>query len=301
MYVALVNDQSTINPRQRTAYIRQILAEDVYLTDAFNALGVETERVDWADSAVKWSRFDAILIRQTWDYFERFDEFSAWLDRVEHQTTVVNPVPVMRWNADKRYLLELVAAGVPTVRTQVVDRSSAAPSLAAMMDEQGYAAAVIKPAVSGAGRETWRIERSDAEQQQVRWQALVAQEDMLLQPFMPEIVESGEVSVIVIAGQVTHAVRKIAAAGEFRVQDDHGGTVHIHQPTQAEIAQAEQAISAVSGDVAYARVDVVESTTGPQVMELELIEPELFFRHAPEAAHALAKTVIDCSQTDLTS
>ena len=292
MLVALVNDHQSINPQNPNAYIRQILGEDAYLTEAFQALGAETMRVDWADVAVDWAAFDAILIRQTWDYFERFDEFSIWLDRVESLTRVFNPVPVMRWNADKRYLPELSDAGVATVPTQVIGRQHTVPGLAELMDQYGYATAVIKPAVSGAGRETWRIARQQASEHETRWQRLVAQEDMLLQPFMPAIVESGEVSLIVIAGQVTHAVRKIAAPGEFRVQDDHGGTVHAHAPTSVEIALAEQAIAAVQGEVLYARVDLVESSAGPLVMELELIEPELFFRQAPEAAEHLAQAVL---------
>ena len=292
MLVALVNDHQSINPQNPNAYIRQILGEDAYLTQAFQARSAETMRVDWADAVVDWSAFDAILIRQTWDYFERFDEFSVWLDRVESLTRVFNPVPVMRWNADKRYLPELSDAGVATVPTQVVGRQHTVPGLAELMGLYGYATAVIKPAVSGAGRETWRIARQQASEHETRWQRLVAQEDMLLQPFMPAIVESGEVSLIVIAGQVTHAVRKIAAPGEFRVQDDHGGTVHAHAPTAVEIALAEQAIAAVQGEVLYARVDLVESSAGPLVMELELIEPELFFRQAPEAAEHLAQAVL---------
>ena len=292
MRIALVNDHSTINPRDPDAYVRQILAEDAYLNTAFQALGATSTRVDWADAALDWASFDAILIRQTWDYFERFDEFSAWLGRVEPLTRVVNPVPVMRWNADKRYLVELSDAGVPTVPTQVIDKQPAAPGLAGLMSHHGYAAVVIKPVVSGAGRETWRITHEQVGEHETRWRQLVAQEDMLLQPFMPAIVESGEVSLIVVDGQVTHAVRKIAAPGEFRVQDDHGGTVHPHAPTAVEVALAEQAIAAVRGQVSYARVDLVDSPAGPLVMELELIEPELFFRHAPVAAGKLAQAVM---------
>ena len=114
---------------------------------------------------------------------------------------------------------------------------------------------------------------------------------MLIQPFMPSIVDRGEVSLVVIAGSVTHAVRKIAAPGEFRVQDDHGGTVHEHAATAAEIAISERAIAAIPGDVYYARIDLVEGPHGPLVMELELIEPELFFRHNPRAADKLAGAV----------
>lgn len=286
--IALVNDCRWIDPPDPDAYARNILTEDRILSEALVANGMTVSRVDWADRHIDWRRFDAIVIRQTWDYFERLDEFRAWLDRVELLTRVVNPADVIRWNWNKRYLVDLIEAGVPTVPTVVIERQTPAPDLAEVLAQHGFSEAVIKPAVSGAGRETYRIQGENIETARALWQRLVGQEDMLLQPFMPAIVEHGEVSLIVIDGQVTHAVRKIAAPGEFRVQDDHGGTVHVHTPTEAEAAVARQALAATPEPVAYARVDLVQTDDGPVVMELELIEPELFFRQEPNAAGRLA-------------
>lgn len=286
--VALVNDHRWIDPPDPDAYARNILTEDRILSEALVASGMTVSRVDWADRHIDWRRFDAIVIRQTWDYFERLDEFRAWLDRVESLTRVVNPAGVIHWNRNKRYLIDLIEAGVPTVPTVVIERQTPAPDLAGLLAQHGFAEAVIKPAVSGAGRETYRIQGENIETARALWQRLVGQENMLLQPFMPAIVEHGEVSLIVIDGQVTHAVRKIAAPGEFRVQDDHGGTVHVHTPTEAETAVARQALAATPEPVAYARVDLVQTDDGPVVMELELIEPELFFRQEPNAAGRLA-------------
>lgn len=291
MRIALVNDHRWIDPVQPDAYARTILAEDRYLVDAFHALGIDSARVDWADPGVDWAGFDAALIRQTWDYFDRFEAFGAWLDRAEQATRLVNPARVVRWNWNKRYLVELSEAGVPTVPTRLVDRSDAPPDLGDLMDLHGYDEAVIKPAVSGAGRETHRLSRRRVEDEPELWNRLVAQEAMLLQPFMPEIMASGEVSLVVIDGEITHAVRKLAAPDEFRVQDDHGGTVTGHIPTDTEIEIARHALTATPEPVAYARVDLVATATGPVVMELELIEPELFFRRQPGAAGALAQCV----------
>ncbi|MEM1081493.1 MAG: hypothetical protein AAGH65_07910, partial [Pseudomonadota bacterium] len=172
------------------------------------------------------------------------------------------------------------------------ERTDDAPRLAALMVEQDLDEGVIKPAVSGAGRETWRVAAHQANDFQPRWQQLLRDEAMLFQPFMPAIIEQGEVSLIVIGGQVMHAVRKVAAAGEFRVQDDHGGTVHSHRPNADEVHIAEQAIAAVNGSVAYARVDLVNGPEGPMIMELELIEPELFFRNEPESAVRLVEQIV---------
>ncbi len=300
--IALVNDERWIAPKEPDGYARTILAEDAHLERAFEAAGAATERVAWSDPAIDWTGFDALLIRQTWDYFERYDEFMAWLDRIDGTVQVVNPVEVIRWNADKRYLVELLDAGVATVPTIVVERGDGSRSLRERMRAAGWDEVVIKPAVSGAGRETYRvsIDRDDAVEP--RWQALVGAEDMLIQPFVPAIVETGEVSLIVIGGEATHAVRKIAAPGEFRVQDDHGGTVHRHAATDEERGLAERAIrraaeragvETTGREIAYARVDLVDTPGGPQVMELELIEPELFFRNHPPSADALAAAVLD--------
>jgi len=289
--IAIVNDHRWIAPVGHDDYTRNILEEDALLIDALQRLGASCVRVDWASSAIDWSGFDAAVIRQTWDYFERYAEFRSWLDRIEPLTRVINPVSVLRWNGDKRYLAELAERGVATVPTRVVARQPNPPSLAESLSREGWTEAVIKPAVSGAGRETWRVKRSSDFEQ--RWQRLVREEDMLIQPFMPEIVESGEVSLMVIAGRVTHAVLKRAAPGEFRVQDDHGGTVHPHEPLPGEIRMAEQAIAAVPGNVTYARVDLVDSLEGPRLMELELIEPELFFRNQPIAADRFAAAVFE--------
>ncbi|NKI36117.1 hypothetical protein HFP89_13180 [Wenzhouxiangella sp. XN79A] len=294
--IALVNDDRWVDPVERTAYVTNILTEDGLLERAFEALGARPERVAWSDPGIDWTRFDALLIRQTWDYFERFAEFRAWLDRIDGAVHVVNPVEVIRWNADKRYLVDLAEAGVAAVPTRVVERGDGDGSLAGRMEAAGWNEVVIKPAVSGAGRETYRIARADAAAREALWQARVAAEDMLIQPFAPAIVDSGEVSLVVIDGQATHAVRKIAAEGEFRVQDDHGGTVHPHAPTAAECALAERAISCAARrtgrEIAYARVDLVDAPDGPQVMELELIEPELFLRQHPPAAERLAQAVL---------
>lgn len=295
--IALVNDDRWIDPAERTPYVQNILDEDAQLERAFEQAGAATERVAWSDPEQDWTSFDALLIRQTWDYFERYAEFMAWLDRIDGAVRVVNPVAVIRWNADKRYLVDLDDAGISTVPTRVVGRGDTDASLADHMREAGWNKIVIKPAVSGAGRETYRVAGGEAEDREALWQRLVRSEDMLVQPFVPAILDSGEVSLVVIDGEATHAVRKIAAPGEFRVQDDHGGTVHPHEPNEAERALAERSISAAiartGAEIAYARVDLVDTPEGPQVMELELIEPELFFRNHPPAADRLARAVLD--------
>src|SRR5690606_19523494 len=227
----------------------------------------------------------------TWDYFERFTEFSAWLERVAARTRLLNPPALVRWNVDKHYLAELRARGVHTVPTTFVERGSDV-GLAELLQTHALDDAVIKPAVSGAARHTHRVSPSTAAAHEDRWAARLREEAMLLQPFVRDVVERGETTVVVIDGRCTHAVRKVAKPGDFRVQDDHGGTVHPHAASPEELAFAERAVAACDPRPLYGRVDMVRDDDGRlAVMELELVEPELWFRLEPSAAGRLAEGI----------
>jgi glutathione synthase/RimK-type ligase-like ATP-grasp enzyme len=148
---------------------------------------------------------------------------------------------------------------------------------------------VIKPAVSGAARHTYRIDARTAAAHESIFAELLEREAMLVQPFLPSIVVDGEITLVVIDGHVTHGLRKRAKPGDFRVQDDHGGTVHPHQPSAEEVELAERAIAACDPSPIYGRVDMVRDRSDRlAVMELELVEPELWFRLEPAAARRLA-------------
>ena len=272
-------------------YSRQLHAEDRYVVEALQALGLRVIRRDWADPANTSGDAQSLLFRSTWDYFDRFATFSPWLEQVSQQCQLFNPAPLLRWNVDKHYLAYLQTAGVRIVPTHIIevgDPHTLADQLALFDDEQW----ILKPAVSGAARHTYRFHRQQVADYQAIYAELIAHESLLLQPFQHAITEQGELSIIVIDGKVTHAIRKTAKAGDFRVQDDHGGTVHPHEATAEEIAFAQAAVAAVPFDVVYARVDVIRDNHGQlAVMELEMVEPELFFRYCPAAAEHLARAV----------
>jgi glutathione synthase/RimK-type ligase-like ATP-grasp enzyme len=156
----------------------------------------------------------------------------------------------------------------------------------------GLTDAVLKPAVSGAARHTYRVDPSTAAAHEPVLAARLRKEAMLLQPFQREVIERGEITVVVIDGHCTHAARKVAKPGDFRVQDDHGGTVHPHVATPEQIALAERAMAACEQPPLYGRVDMIRDNDGHlAVMELELVEPELWFRLAPIAAERLAAAI----------
>lgn len=272
-------------------YLGNILADDRLLQAALAHRGLTSVRVDWAAPEVDWSRFRCAVFRTTWDYFDRFAEFCAWLERTQHQTRLCNPASTIRWNMDKHYLADLEARGVPVVPCCFLERGSSR-TLAEVLQEQGWADAVLKPCVSGAARHTYRVTSHSASEFEAILTSLLRDEAMIVQPFQTDIVERGEVTLMVLGGRLSHAVRKTAKPGDFRVQDDHGGTVHDYLPTKEEIAFAERAMNACDPLPVYGRVDMVRDNEGRlAVMELELIEPELWLRLHPSAAESFADAV----------
>lgn len=272
-------------------YLGNILRDDALLIEALARQGLSAVRVDWARDDVDWSAFRTAVLRTTWDYFDRFSEFMAWLERVEPLTRLCNSAEIVRWNLDKHYLHDLAARGVPVVPSRFLERGEPA-SLIDLLGETGWTEAVIKPCVSGAARHTYRVDRSTAAAVQQLLDPLLALESFLLQPFVADVVTSGEDTLVAIAGRVTHGLRKKAKPGDFRVQDDHGGTVHPLEPSAEQVAFAERALAACVPIPAYGRVDMVRLDDGSlAVMELELVEPELWLRLHPPAADALAAAI----------
>lgn len=278
-------------PAADDAYFGNIMADDGLVIAALARCGIRAVRVDWARPDFDWGSVAAAVFRTTWDYFDRFAEFSRWLERAALLTRLINPVELVRWNVDKRYLLDLRARGLPVLPTVVLERGDRC-ELARELDRLGWPEIVLKPAVSGAARHTYRLDRVTAPAFQPRLDDLLAREAMLIQPFQRSVLAAGELALVVIEGEVTHAVRKRARSGDFRVQDDHGGTVHPHEPSAAEVDLARRAVAACRPAPAYARVDVIDDDhDAPCLMEVELVEPELFFRRCPPAADAFAQAI----------
>jgi len=272
-------------------YLGNILADDRLLIAALADRGVSAMRLDWSRADVDWSQFRVTVFRTTWDYFDRPAEFATWLGAVEHQTRVCNPPSTIRWNMDKHYLADLASLGIPVVRSRYVERGSR-ETLHDLLDETGWEEAVIKPCISGAARHTYRVNRRTAAAIEPTVRRLLAVESLMLQPFERAIIGEGEDALMVFGGRFSHAVRKRAQPGDFRVQDDHGGTVHQYEASDEQISLAERAMAACSPTPVYGRVDMVRDNDGRlAIMELELIEPELWLRHHAPAAAAFAAAI----------
>lgn len=272
-------------------YLRNILRDDELLQTALARIGLSSIRLDWAAPDVDWSVFRCAVFRTTWDYFDRIAEFRAWLGRVQTRTRLCNAPETIWWNLDKHYLVDLQSRGVPVVPFRLIE-PDAPQSLGDLLDAAGWEEAVLKPCISGGARHTYRVQRGAAATLQEQIRPLLSAEAFLLQPFIRDVVQTGEDTVVVVNGRVTHAVRKVPKAGDFRVQDDHGGTVHHLDPTREHVELAQLAMAACDPAPSYGRVDMVRDAHGKlAVMELELIEPELWLREHPPAAEEFARAI----------
>ena len=285
--ITLVTAEAYVQPSNPNWYVQQILEEDGLVQQALEAEGWRVHRAAWSGD-FDWSQTHCALFRTPWDYSRNFEAFRQWLAKTRTQTHFINPVAMVSWNSDKHYLRELAQAGVPVPTTHFIPKGSTT-TLAALHQTLGWNHTVLKPTIAAGGRHTYQLKPEDWADKEALFQTLIAEEDLMLQPFLKFIVEKGELALMVVEKTVTHAVRKIAKPGDFRVQDNFGGTVAAHQPSEAAIALAQQAVAACPGAPLYARVDLVwENDNQLAVSELEIFEPEMWFRFQPSAAQTLA-------------
>jgi len=265
--------------------------DDELLAKALRERGCEAVSAVWDDPEVGWGNFDLCVVKSTWDYHEKHEEFLGWARRVEAVSRLLNPAETVAWNSDKSYLRELGKRGVRTVPTVWVSQG-AEVDLRQVLAEQGWEGAVVKPVVDLGAKNLHRV-RMDHEENQVALESVLRRHDAMVQPFLPSLEEQGETSLIHIEGELTHAVRKRPASGDFRVQSIWGGTSEQIEPDADQVELAEQAIARLDETALYARVDLVEGLDGlPCLIELEMIEPNLYLGSHPPAADRLADAVI---------
>jgi len=260
------------------------------------AAGADAVAVHWDDPDVDWASFDLAVVRSTWDYSWRAEEFAGWLERCGKLTRVANPVGVMRWNMDKRYLGELAAAGVPTVPTSYLAPGEASGDAPGLPDDREY---VIKP-TSGAGARYAARYTPEGRERAVRHLARMHAEGFtaMVQPYVGSVDVSGEGALQFFGGRFLHASRKGAVLAPEAAYDDDKVAhpdLEVWIPTPAELAVAERALAAVpdNSGLLYARVDLVLGDDGePRVMELELIEPNLFLGLHPDSVPVVVQAIL---------
>ena len=291
--IVLLTQKEYVNPSLITPYIQNVLLEDQLVTKALESKGLKVTRTFWDNKDFDWSNTRFALFRAVWDYFHRFSEFQAWLKGQVQHTQFINPYSIIEWNMDKHYLDSLQQKKINIPPTLFLERGELR-SLASLLKETGWNKMILKPAIAGGARHTYLIDENDVDIHQDVYQELIASESMLVQEFQESILNKGEVSLMVFGGQYSHAVLKNAKEGDFRVQDDFGGTVSPYLATEKEIEFAEFVIAQCDELPVYARVDVMwNNENEPCVSELELVEPELWFRTNQDGALAMANAVYD--------
>lgn len=284
-----------------TAVAAFALDEDLApLQRAFTDLGIEAPILAWDDPSVSWSRFDAALLRSPWDYTDRLDEFLAWAEKVDAQTTLLNPLSVVRANTDKHYLGQLAKLGLAVVPSEFVEPGdNAGQALASFLKKYRDAAEfVVKPAVGAGSRDAQRYGREQVEDATAHIARLIgAKRSVLLQPYLASVDKDGETALIFFDGKFSHAIRKGAL-----LQRDQGPTralfapekITAREPGEDELALANAVLAALKeSPLAYARVDLIRAADGsPCLLELELTEPSLFFHYAAGSADRFAAALL---------
>ncbi len=267
--------------------------------------------VSWDDTAFDWSSLDAAIIRSTWDYTDRLDEFLDWVDRVDRSTRLVNPASIIRWNADKRYLADLARDGIPIAPTTFVEPGHPAPS----PSDDGHGPAdrisVVKPTV-GAGSSGARRCRPDeiaAHVADLHAEGRTA----MVQPYLAGLDEHGETALCYVPGPdgslaFSHAFRKgailtsteVEQVGDLFAKEDISG----RHPSDAEFELADRVLAskalAAHGTPQFARVDIAPAAPSGRhdasalvVMELELIEPSFYLATSPGSAARLGAALVE--------
>jgi len=289
--ITLLTCRAYYKPDIVTPYIQNILLEQELLKSAFEAQGLKVDITYWDNPTYEWQETKSVLFRTIWDYFERFDEFWEWLEQVKTKTRLINSYELIKWNIDKHYLKDLSSWGIETVPTYFADKGCNM-KLHEIAKRNQWKDLVIKPAISASAFKTYKILANEIQANEKLFNSLVQERNMLVQPYFETITQLGEASLMVLDGKFTHAILKKAQPGDFRVQDDFGGTVHNYIPTKAEINFAEEVFKTCKTKPVYGRVDIVwDNDKNFYLSELEIIEPELWIRNYPKCAERIAEAV----------
>ena len=273
--------------------------DDRPLEAAFRNRGVTVHHPEWDDPTFDFASLDACLVRTTWDYEHRRDEFIDWARRTAAETLLCNPPDIIEWNTHKSYLRDLADAGISTIPTVWVGTGDTV-DLEAVLTDNGWSRGFLKPVVGSTARATHRFDAdaSSIESAQAFLDERLAAEDMMIQPYLDRVETHGEDSIMLVDGEITHAVRKTPVPGDYRVQDDFGASDAPMRPDDDESDLARRIMAMIADRFGgtmplYGRVDLLRDAEGaPMVNELELVEPSFFFRHGPEAADRMATALL---------
>lgn len=266
--------------------------EDQKLIPALAKQNIEAKAVIWSDKTINWNDFDYLIFRNTWDYFEKENEFNLWLDQIEKlEIKTLNAIEIIKQNKHKFYLREMEKQGIRILPTVFIDKTNNL-NLAELIPAH-WKKAVIKPAFSAGSYLTEVFEVSKIQEISKKYKSIAAEKELLLQEFMPEIQTLGETSFIFFNKKFSHAVNKKPVAGDFRVQSQFGGEYNLIQPSQELIEKAQKITEIFPDNLLYARVDGIIIDNDLFLMEIECIEPDLYFNLSEKSLDRFVTEIVE--------
>lgn len=282
---------------KRCAFLSMDNLEGFYSNDdllfaPLKSAGWQVEEVSWRKADVNWDDYDLVIIRTTWDYQQDPDGFMTCLKNIEASSAQLqNSLNIVQWNISKKYLQELQNQGVPIVPT-LWFQSFSLSAVEAGFEQFETQQIVLKPLISANADHTYRLTHETLRTQVDMLSEVFDKREFMLQPFIPAIVEEGEYSLFYFAGNYSHAILKQPKSGDFRVQEEHGGRLTKVEPNEEMLTTARHCLAALPEDVFYARVDLVSYQGEFVVMEIELIEPSLYFNMDPESPQRFVDALV---------
>lgn len=272
-------------------YASNEVNEDVTLEKILRELGLDFSFEIWSDPKVDWHEYSLLLVKSPWDYFDRYEEFKSWCEKMlDYGIPSLNAMDTILWNSDKWYLQDIQEKGFPIVPTQFL-KKQAPLQIENYFQQFNTDTLVIKPTVSGGSKNTIKLQKSDWQEHEATLKTWLEEADFMVQPFVEEVAKTGEYSYLFFNGKFSHAVLKSPKQGEFRVQHFFGGKIHPISPKAEELNYMQQIVDSFAADTLYARVDGVWTEGVFYLMELELIEPYLFLFISEEAQENYKKAI----------
>lgn len=277
------------------ANLPELTPADQLLIPELAKYGITASAVIWNDKTVHWPDFDYLIFRNTWDYFEKEKEFNLWLDHIEESgIKTLNPIEVIKENKHKFYLREMEKAGIRIIPTIFINKTNNL-TLTDIIPSN-WEKAVIKPAFSGGAYQTAVFELANLAEINNKYQSIASEKELLLQQFMPEIQTLGETSFIFFNKKFSHCINKKPIEGDFRVQSQFGGKYALIEPSSLLIEKAQKVVNQFKGNLLYARVDGIITGNELHLMEIECIEPDLYFNLSEGSHQKFVQSILELIQ-----
>ena len=266
--------------------------EDQKIIPALAKHNIDAQPAIWSDKTINWTDFDYLIFRNTWDYFEKETEFKIWLDQIEKLgIKTLNPIEIIKQNIHKFYLREMEKQGTTILPTIFIDKTDYLN--VAQLIPPHWKKAVIKPAFSAGSYLTEVFEKAESQEISAKYKSIAAEKELLLQEFMPEIQTLGETSFIFFNKKFSHAVNKKPVDGDFRVQSLFGGKYNLVQPSPEMIEKAQKVVDTFKENLLYARVDGILIDNELYLMEIECIEPDLYFNLSENSLERFVTSIVE--------